>query len=102
MKLPDLEFIDDKEGKPVGISQHIGKRPVFTAGNSDGDYAMLQYTSTGDGPRFGLIIHHTDSVREVAYDRNSSIGKLDRGLEDAESYHWVIVDMKNDWKRIYQ
>ncbi len=102
IRLPELNFIDDKEGKPVGIQQHIGMRPVFTGGNSDGDYAMLQYTSTGDGPRFGLIVHHTDSIREVAYDRESSIGRLDKGLDDAAKYNWVIVDMKNDWGQLYK
>lgn len=101
-KLPDIHFIDDYEGKPIGINRHIGKRPVFTAGNSDGDYAMLQYTSTGDGPRFGMIVHHTDSIREVAYDRQSSIGHLSKALDDAEKYNWLIVDMKNDWKKIYR
>lgn len=102
IKLPELNFIDDKEGKPVGIHQHIGKRPVFTVGNSDGDYAMLQWTATAtDYPRFGMIVHHTDSVREWAYDRDSHIGKLDKGLEDAAKYNWKIVDMKRDWKTIY-
>jgi len=101
LKLPELNFIDDKEGKPVGIHQYIGKRPVFTAGNSDGDYAMLQYTSTGEGARLGMIVHHTDSVREWAYDRESHIGKLERGLDDAEQYDWILVDMKTDWKWIY-
>jgi len=74
---------------------------VFTAGNSDGDYAMLQYTSTGTGPRFGMIVHHTDSIREVAYDRNSSIGHLAKGLDDAVKYNWLVVDIKNDWKKMY-
>jgi hypothetical protein len=102
IKLPELNFIDDKEGKPVGIHQYIGKRPVFTAGNSDGDYAMLQWTSTATGyPRFGMIIHHTDSVREYAYDRQSPIGRLEKGLDDAAKYKWVLVDMKNDWKDIF-
>jgi phosphoglycolate phosphatase-like HAD superfamily hydrolase len=101
IKLAELNFNDDKEGKPVGIIRNIGQRPVFTAGNSDGDYAMLQYTSTGSGPRFGMIVHHTDSLREVAYDRNSSIGKLDKGLDDAAKYKWLIVDMKLDWNKIY-
>lgn len=100
-KIAELRFNDDKEGKPVGIIRSIGKRPVFTVGNSDGDYAMLQYTSTGTGPRFGMIIHHTDSVREYAYDRNSPIGKLDKGLEDAAKYKWIIVNMKTDWNKIY-
>jgi phosphoglycolate phosphatase-like HAD superfamily hydrolase len=102
IKLPEINFIDDKEGKPVGIHQYIGKRPVFTAGNSDGDYAMLQWTSTATGyPRFGMIVHHTDSAREWAYDRGSHIGKLEKGLDDAAKYNWVLVDIKNDWKVIY-
>jgi phosphoglycolate phosphatase-like HAD superfamily hydrolase len=101
-KLPQINFIDDKEGKPVGIYQYIGKRPVFTAGNSDGDYAMLQWTSTATTyPSFGLIVHHTDAVREYAYDRKSAVGKLDKGLDDAAKYHWNIVDMKVDWKQIF-
>lgn len=102
IKLPELNFIDDKEGKPVGIHQYIGKRPVFTAGNSDGDYQMLQWTSTATGyPRFGLIVHHTDAEREYAYDRQSHIGKLDKGLDDAAKYNWLLVDMKSDWAKIY-
>lgn len=102
IKIPELNFIDDKEGKPVGIHQYIGKRPVFTVGNSDGDYAMLQWTTTATGyPRFGMIVHHTDSIREWAYDRDSKIGKLEYGLKDAAKYNWKIVDMKEDWKNIY-
>jgi len=102
IKIPELNFIDDKEGKPAGIHQYIGKRPVFTAGNSDGDYEMLQWTSTATGyPRFGMIVHHTDSVREWKYDRGSHIGKLERGLDDASKYNWVIVDMKNEWKELH-
>jgi phosphoglycolate phosphatase-like HAD superfamily hydrolase len=101
IKLPEINFIDDKEGKPVGIHQYIGKRPIFTAGNSDGDYAMLQWTSTGSGPRFGMIVHHTDGQREWAYDRKSHIGNLERGLDDAKKYNWQVVDMKNDWNKIY-
>ena len=100
-KLPELNFNDDKEGKPVGIHQHIGKRPVFTAGNSDGDYQMLQYTTSGSGARFGLIVHHTDSIREAAYDRASHIGRLEKGLDDAAKNNLLVVDMKNDWKIIY-
>jgi hypothetical protein len=100
-KLPELSFVDDKEGKPVGIYRSIGKRPVFAAGNSDGDYQMLQYTSTGSGSRLGMYVHHTDSVREWSYDRNSHIGTLSKGLDDAAKYGWLIVDMKNDWNRIY-
>ena len=102
VKLPEINFINDKEGKPVGIYQYIGKRPIFTAGNSDGDYAMLQWTSTGTGPCFGMIVHHTDSIREYAYDRESPIGSLNKGLDDAPKYNWVIVDMKEDWKRVYR
>jgi len=101
-RLPEINFIDDKAAKPVGIEQHIGRRPVFTAGNSDGDYEMLQWTSTGTGfPRFGMIVHHTDGDREWAYDRESHIGKLNRGLDDAGTYHWLVVDMKADWKKVY-
>jgi hypothetical protein len=101
IKMATLSFNDDKLGKPVGIHEHIGKRPVFTAGNSDGDYGMLQYTCTGNGSRFGMIVHHTDSLREYAYDRKSGLAKLDKGLDDAGKYHWVIVDMKTDWKKVY-
>jgi phosphoglycolate phosphatase-like HAD superfamily hydrolase len=99
-------FIDDKVGKPVGIYQHIGRRPIFAAGNSDGDLQMLEYTTIArDGsdktPRFGLIVHHTDAEREWAYDRDSHIGKLDKALDDAKPRGWLVVDMKNDWNRIY-
>ena len=101
IKLAELNFNDDKLGKPVGIQQHIGKRPVFTGGNSDGDYGMMLYTSTGSGPRFGLFVHHTDSVREYRYDREPGLARLNKGLDDAQKYNWVIVDMKTDWKKIY-
>ena len=102
VKLPEVNFIDDKDGKPIGIHQYIGKRPVFTVGNSDGDYSMLQWASTAAGyPRFGMIVHHTDAEREWAYDRQSHIGKLDKGLDDAAKYDWTVVDMKNEWKKIY-
>jgi phosphoglycolate phosphatase-like HAD superfamily hydrolase len=101
IKIPELNFIDDKEGKPLGIHQHIGKRPVFAVGNSDGDFAMLQWTMLGTGPRFGLFIHHTDSLREYAYDSLSSIGRLKKGLEDQKKYNWQIVDMAKDWNTIF-
>lgn len=101
VKLAELNFNDDKLGKPVGIYEHIGKRPVFTGGNSDGDWAMMQYTSTGSGARFGMFVHHTDSVREYAYGSEPGPARLKKGMEDAAKYHWVIVDMKNDWKTIY-
>jgi phosphoglycolate phosphatase-like HAD superfamily hydrolase len=101
-KLTEINFIDDKEGKPVGIHQYIGKRPVFAAGNSDGDYEMLQWaTSSTNQPGFGMIIHHTDSIREWAYDRQSHIGRLGKGLDDADKYNWQLVDMLKDWKSIY-
>ncbi len=100
--LPELNFNNDKAGKPLGIQQYIGRRPVFAAGNSDGDYEMLQWTTTATGyPRFGMIVHHTDSIREWSYDHTSSIGRLEKGLDDATNYNWLIVDMKNDWKVIY-
>lgn len=100
--LPELNFNNDKAGKPAGIQQYIGRRPVFTGGNSDGDYEMLQWTTTATGyPRFGMIVHHTDSIREWNYDRTSSIGHLEKGLDDAAKYNWLIVDMMNDWKVIY-
>lgn len=101
MRLPEINFIDDKEGKPVGIHQFIGKRPVFTVGNSDGDYEMLQYASASSIPHMEMIIHHTDSLREWAYDRQSPVGHLEKALDDAAKYKWLIIDMKKDWKLIY-
>lgn len=101
MKLPDLDFIDDKEGKPVGIQNHIGRRPVFAAGNSDGDFQMLEWTTTGQGPRFGLLVHHDDAAREFAYDRQSAFGKLDRGLDEGPKRGWAIVSMKEDWESVF-
>ncbi|MBI4893830.1 MAG: haloacid dehalogenase-like hydrolase [Acidobacteria bacterium] len=99
--LPGIAFVDDGPGKPVGIRQFIGRRPVFAAGNSDGDREMLEYTTNGGGPRFGMIIHHTDAEREWAYDRESHIGKLDKALDQARTANWTVVDMKQDWKTIY-
>jgi phosphoserine phosphatase len=101
LRLAEMNFIDDKAGKPVGIGQFIGRRPVMAFGNSDGDYQMLQYTTVGKGPGFGLIVHHTDAVREYAYDRKSPVGRLVKGLDDAGKYGWVVVDMKKDWKRVF-
>ena len=101
MKHGGVSFIDDKEGKPVGIDRHIGKRPIFVAGNSDGDFAMLEYAFAGEGPHFGLIVHHTDAEREFAYDRDSHVGALDRGLDEAAARGWLLVDMKNDWARVW-
>ena len=100
-KLPDVEFVDDKVGKPVGIDSRIGKRPIFAAGNSDGDFQMLEYTTAGAGARFALLVHHTDAEREFAYDRESHIGKLDRGLEEGPARGWLIVDMAKDWNTVW-
>lgn len=100
-KLPEVEFIDDGPGKAIGINRFIGRRPVFAAGNSDGDLEMLQWTTLNTGPRFGLIVHHTDAVREWAYDRDSHVGRLDKALDEAPKRGWLVVDMKNDWKVIY-
>ena len=100
-RLPELNFIDDKAGKPVGIQQHIGRRPIFAAGNSDGDFQMLEWTTAGPGPRFALLIHHDDADREWAYDRDSHIGKLDRGLDEGPKRGWSVVSMKNDWNTIH-
>ena len=101
VKIPELNFIDDKAGKPVGIYQHIGRRPIFAAGNSDGDFQMLEWTTTADGARFGLLVHHDDADREFAYDRESHIGRLDKGLDEGPKRGWTIVSMKNDWRAIY-
>ncbi|WP_439136171.1 HAD family hydrolase [Pseudomaricurvus sp.] len=106
VKTPKLVLNDDKAGKPVGIYRHIGRRPVFAAGNSDGDLQMLQYTTIPRGDedktaRFGLYVHHTDDKREWAYDRESHIGKLDKGLEEAKQRGWTVIDMKKDWRTIY-
>jgi hypothetical protein len=101
VKLPQVDLIDDKEGKPVGIQAHIGRRPVMAFGNSDGDLQMLEWTTAGSGPRFGLLVHHTDAEREWAYDRKSSVGRLDKALDAAPAKGWTVVDMKNDWKTIY-
>jgi phosphoserine phosphatase len=100
-RLPELNFIDDKEGKPVAIQQHIGRRPIIAFGNSDGDFQMLEWTTAGKGPRLALIVHHDDTQREYAYDRGSHIGKLEKGLDEAPQRGWTIISMKNDWKNIY-
>ncbi|MGE5172919.1 MAG: HAD family hydrolase [Betaproteobacteria bacterium] len=101
VRLPEINFIDDGPGKPVGIQMQIGRRPIAAFGNSDGDLQMLQWTSAGNGPRFGLIVRHTDAEREWAYDRNSSIGRLDKALDEAQAKGWTVVDMKKDWKTIF-
>lgn len=96
-----VSFVDDKEGKPAGISRVIGQRPIFAAGNSDGDFQMLEWTTAGDGPRFGMLVHHTDAKREFAYDRDSSFGKLDEGLDAAQAKGWTVIDMAKDWSRVW-
>jgi phosphoserine phosphatase len=101
VRLPEIDFIDDKGEKPVGIHKFIGRRPIAAFGNSDGDLQMLQWTAAGPGARFCLYVHHTDAEREWAYDRTSSIGRLDKGLDEAKAKGWTVVDMKNDWKVIY-
>ncbi|MGE5772009.1 MAG: HAD family hydrolase [Hyphomicrobiales bacterium] len=100
-RLPEINFVDDKAGKPVGINAHIGARPIAAFGNSDGDLEMLQWTTMSSGRRFGLIIHHTDAEREYAYDRNTSFGRLDKALDAAAANKWTVVDMKRDWKVIF-
>jgi phosphoserine phosphatase len=96
-----VDFIDDHEGKPVGINQFIGRRPIAAFGNSDGDFQMLEWVTAGAGARFGLFVHHDDAAREFAYDRQSLIGKLDRGLNEAQMRSWTVASMKNDWKRVF-
>jgi phosphoserine phosphatase len=100
-RLPALDFIDDKAGKPVGINKFIGRKPVFASGNSDGDLQMLQYTDSNSYTSFQLYLHHTDGDREWAYDRESSIGRLDKGLDEANEKGWAVIDMKKDWKVVY-
>jgi hypothetical protein len=100
-RLPEINFIDDKAGKPVGINQFIGRRPIAAFGNSDGDLEMLQWTTMSGGRRFGLIVYHTDAEREYAYDRDTSFGRLEKALEAAAVNKWTVADMKNDWKVIF-
>ena len=100
-RLPEINFIDDGAGKPVGINEHIGRRPIAAFGNSDGDLEMLQWTTKAGGRRLGLIVHHTDAEREYAYDRNSEFGRLDKALDASSLNGWFVVDMKKDWKRIF-
>jgi len=101
MREPEVAFIDDKAGKPAGIQRHIGRRPILAFGNSDGDYQMLEWTTAGAGKRLGLILHHDDGEREYAYDRESHVGRLSKGLDDAGSKGWTLVSMKRDWSRVF-
>jgi hypothetical protein len=100
-RLPEVNFIDDRAGKPVGINEFIGRRPIAAFGNSDGDLQMLQWTTMSGGAGLGLLVHHTDAEREYAYDRDTAFGRLDQALDAAPLNHWVMVDMKKDWKRIF-
>jgi len=100
-KLPDIGLVDDGPGKPVGIQTFIGRRPIAAFGNSDGDLQMLQWTAAGSGARLCLYVHHTDAAREWAYDRTSSIGRLDKGLDEAKVRGWTIVSVKDDWKQVF-
>ncbi len=101
VKLPTLVHKDDKDGKPVAFQRHIGRRPVMCFGNSDGDYEMLRWTTAGVGPRFGLIVHHTDGKREYAYDRESKVGRLGKALDEAARHGWLVADMARDWKTVF-
>ncbi|CAN7296367.1 HAD family hydrolase [Rhizobium leguminosarum] len=102
-RLPEVNFIDDKAGKPVGINQEIGRRPIAAFGNSDGDLEMLQWTTMAGAPaRLGMLVHHTDAEREYAYDRKTDFGRLDKALDAAAITGWTVVDMKNDWKQIFK
>ncbi|WP_157208791.1 HAD family hydrolase [Mariniflexile maritimum] len=101
IRLPAEEFADRGDGKPIAISKHIGKKPILAAGNSDGDLQMLQYTDSNKYPSIKMFVHHTDEVREWAYDRNSPIGGLNEGLDEAIAKNWTIADMKNDWNTIF-
>jgi phosphoglycolate phosphatase-like HAD superfamily hydrolase len=101
VKEAKIEFVDDGPGKPVGINRFIGRHPIMAFGNSDGDLQMLQYTTAGQGPRFGLVVHHTDGDREFAYDRTSHVGKLDKALDEASARGWTVVDMKEDWSVVF-
>jgi phosphoserine phosphatase len=100
-RTPQLHFLNDKAGKPVSIERFIGRRPILAAGNSDGDYQMLEWTTAGKGRRLGLIVHHTDAEREWAYDRHSSNGRLDRGLDNATDKGWLLIDMADEWKLVF-
>jgi len=101
MRLPDVDFVNDEEGKPVSIHYFVGRKPVLAFGNSDGDIQMMQWTTSGKGKRLSFFVHHNDAKREWAYDRNSVIGKLDKGFEMAKKNRWLLIDMKKDWKVIH-
>ena len=101
VRRPEIDFIDDGPGKPVGINRAIGQRPLMAFGNSDGDFQMLEWTTTAPGPRFAAIVHHDDDARETAYDRDSHIGRLARGLDEGPARGWLIISMKDDWAMVF-
>ena len=101
VRMPKIDFVNDKAGKPVGIYEHIGRRPILAFGNSDSDMQMIEYTMAGEGRRMGLFVHHTDGEREYAYDRKSHVGTLDKALDQANANGWIIVDMKKDWNTVF-
>ena len=101
VRTPKIDFVNDNEGKPVGIFKFIGRRPIMAMGNSDGDHQMFQWTAAGKGPRFIGLVHHTDEKREWAYDRESWVGKLDKALDEAHERDWTVIDMQHDWQVIY-
>ena len=101
IKLAEIDYVDDKDVKPLNIQKIIGKKPIFASGNSDGDLQMLQWTASNSYKSFKLYVHHTDELREWAYDRESSIGRLDVGLDEAAAHNWTVIDMKRDWKVVY-
>jgi phosphoglycolate phosphatase-like HAD superfamily hydrolase len=102
IQVAQLDRLNEGAAKPAAVLERLGRRPVAAFGNSDGDCEMLQYTTTGQGRRLGVLIHHDDADREYAYDRQSDMGRLDRGLTDAQTNGWVIASMKNDWSRIFR
>jgi hypothetical protein len=101
IKLPALDFVDDKEDKPIAIQNRIGRRPIAAFGNSDGDLQMLQWTTAGRGARFALFVHHNDAAREYAYDRNDKMQQFNKGWDEAVAKGWTVVSMKDDWKTVY-
>jgi hypothetical protein len=101
VRLAEVDSVDDGSGKPTNIDKYIGRRPIASFGNSDGDLPMLEWTAGGPGPRFMLLVHHTDAEREYAYDRKSPVGTLNKAWDEAVAKGWTVVDMKNDWKQVF-
>jgi hypothetical protein len=102
VRLPEMNFVDDKTGKPVGINSHIGRRPIAAFGNSDGDQQMLEWTQAGGGARLMMLVHHDDAKREFAYGPESKIGTFsDALMTEAKKSYWIVISMKNDWKRVF-